>query len=325
MPKFSLTGRLAELHTLNLISPKAAYDNWLSRMKTCNLFSLGFKEQIRCSGRFFFSKCTTCFKPHRIWFCDVLRNLPPVTRATSLFSSFEYRQKKKEKKDQSQPSEWSVCPISPPQGFVPCFWLKDRPVNHLVCSLLEMTSVPSRCLMSLSGAQWEPGFVRKRKTNWLSSCCTRAGSASSFYISSKTSKYINIFVIFHNSCSLLWDQDTTLQSCETFLLSCQPVQLLNKHNMIILSVQYYKLCVLHLVLSPQSSEQPEDHAPLTDCLQLRGKGRAKVVKPRPRYHSHPVDITAALCNHRAHKNNNLEKRKKNLSLNWIRINALKAS
>lgn len=104
MPKFSLTGRLAELHTLNLISPKAAYDNWLSRMKTCNLFSLGFKEQIRCSGRFFFSKCTTCFKPNRIWFCDVLRNLPPVTRATSLFSSFEYRQKKKEKKTNLSPA-----------------------------------------------------------------------------------------------------------------------------------------------------------------------------------------------------------------------------
>lgn len=236
----------------------------------------------------------TCFKRHRIWFCDILRYLPLVARATSLFSILTIDKKRKKKKDQSQPSEWSVCPISPQQGFVPWVWLKDQPVNHLVCSLLEMTSVPSRCLMSLSGAQWEPGFVRKRKTNWLSSCCNRAGSVSSFYTSSKRSKYINIFVIFHNSCSLLWDQDTT----ETFLLSRQPVQLLNKHDVIILLVQYYKLCVLHLVLSPQSNEQPEDHAPLTDCLQLRGKGRAKVVKLRPRYHFHPDDIRAPGSHHR---------------------------
>ena len=111
-------------------------------------------------------------------------------------------------------------------GLCAWVWLQDGPVNHLVCSLLEMTSVPSRCLMSLSGAQWEPGFVRKRKTNWLSSCCTTAGSVSSFYISSKTSKYINISVIFHKSFNFLWDQDT-LQYREMFLSSCQPVKLLS--------------------------------------------------------------------------------------------------
>lgn len=36
----------------------------------------------------------------------------------------------------------------------------ERTVSHLVNSLLEMTSVPSRCLMSLSRPQRESGFVR---------------------------------------------------------------------------------------------------------------------------------------------------------------------
>lgn len=56
-------------------------------------------------------------------------------------------------------------------------------------------------------------------------------------------------------------------------------------------------CAIQSVVIFLRIRQPEDQALQTDCLLLRGKGQAKVVKLQPQYHSYPDDIRAPCCHH----------------------------